>query len=83
MNTNNQLRKKELYSFFALTFVIFWILLGMTGFAISLGISPALQTVLKNICAWSSTFAVLILFKKLYPQKNIASAHQREFQATD
>jgi membrane protease YdiL (CAAX protease family) len=81
MNTNNQLRKKELYGFFALTFVIFWILLGLTGFAISLGISPALQTVLKNVCAWSSTFAVLILFKKLYPQKTLLQHIKENFKS--
>lgn len=69
MNSNPLLRKKELIRYFALTNLIFWILLGMTGFAISLGISPALETTLKNICAWSSTLAILILFKKLNPQK--------------
>lgn len=71
MNSNQSPRKKELIRYFALTNLIFWILLGMTGLAISLGISPALETTLKNICAWSSTFAVLIMFKKLYPQKTL------------
>lgn len=71
MNTNHPLKKNKLLPFFVLTYVIFWILLGITGFAISLGISPALQYIFKNICAWSPTFAVFILFKKLYPQKSL------------
>lgn len=71
MNSNYSLRKKELIRYFALTNLIFWILLGITGLAISHGISPALETTLKNICAWTSTFVILMMFKKLFPQKTL------------
>jgi len=81
MNVTTQPRKKNLYRFFALTYLVFWILLALTGLAISLGISPALQTVLKNVCAWSPTFAVLILFKKLYPRKSLLQYIKENFQS--
>ncbi len=80
MNSNQSPRKKELIRYFALTNLIFWILLGMAGFAISLGISPTLETTLKNICAWSPTFAVLILFKKLYPEKTLSQYIKGNFK---
>jgi len=71
MKADNQLRKRQLYIFFILSYVIFWILLGLTGLAISLNVPQRFETVLKNICAWAPTFAVLILFKKLYPDKTL------------
>jgi hypothetical protein len=71
MTAIDQFKKGQLYRFIILTYVIFWVLLGMTGLAISLGIPPVVEIVLKNICAWSSTFAILILFKRIYPQKSL------------
>jgi hypothetical protein len=42
-------------------------LLGLTGFLISLNVPAFVQDVMKNICAWSPTFVLLILFRKLFP----------------
>jgi len=53
--------------FILLAYLLFWVLLSFTGFMISRDIPEFMQTVLKNLCAWSPTFAVLIMFRKLYP----------------
>ena len=53
--------------FFILTYLLFWCLLAITGFLISLEIPTYVQDIVKNICAWSPTFVLLILFKKLFP----------------
>lgn len=70
MNSKLILRKKELLLYYVLTNIVFWVLLGITGLAISLSVSQTTQIILKNICAWSSTFVILIMFKKFYPNKN-------------
>ena len=59
--------KKSLRNYFILTYVIFWLLLGVTGLLIALKVPPVVQQVMKNVCAWSPTFALLILYKKIFP----------------
>ena len=58
---------KNLKLFFILSYVIFWLLLGLTGYLISIKVPLLIQTIMKNVCAWTPTFVILILFKKLYP----------------
>ncbi|MBI9104878.1 MAG: CPBP family intramembrane metalloprotease [Spirochaetales bacterium] len=62
---------KNLKKFFIFTYLIFWSLLGLTGYLISLDIPLLFQTVIKNICAWTPTFVILIMFKKLYPDMTL------------
>jgi membrane protease YdiL (CAAX protease family) len=62
---------KDLKIYFLLTYLVFWVLLGLTGLMISLNVPLLLQTILKNVCAWSPTLVILILFKKLYPDFTI------------
>ena len=57
--------KKNLRNYFILAYVIFWLLLGVTGLLIALKAPPVVQTVMETICAWSPTFAFLILHKKI------------------
>lgn len=58
---------KNLRKYFIFTYVLFWLLLGLTGFLISIEVPLLLQNIFKNISAAAPTFVILIMFKKLYP----------------
>jgi membrane protease YdiL (CAAX protease family) len=62
---------KYLQKYFILTYIIFWLLLVLTGYMISIKVPLLLQTIMKNLCAWSPTFVILIMFRKLYPNLTI------------
>lgn len=59
--------RKNLIRFFVLSYVLFWALIAVTGLLVALGVPLFLQDIIKNLIAWSPTFAILILFKSLYP----------------
>ncbi len=61
-NTRNNLIK-----YFALTYLLFWILIGVIGILMLLGAPMIVIEILKNVIAWTPTFVLLILFRKLYP----------------
>ena len=63
--------KKYLTWFFILSYLIFWLLLGLTGYLISIEVSLLIQNIMKNICAWTPTFVILIMFRKLYPDVSL------------
>ncbi|MBT7988283.1 MAG: hypothetical protein HN769_00195, partial [Anaerolineae bacterium] len=56
-----------LRKYFILTYLIFWLLLALTGYMISIEVPELMQTIMKNVDAWTPTFVILIMFKKLYP----------------
>jgi len=58
---------KNLKKYFILSYVIFWLLLALTGFMISIKPPLLIQNIMINICSWSPTFAIIIMFKNLYP----------------
>jgi membrane protease YdiL (CAAX protease family) len=68
---------KNLRLFFIFTYLMFWCLLALTGLLISLNVPPIIQDAMKNISAWSPTFVLLILFKKLFPGRTM-----RDFMKT-
>lgn len=76
MNTTS---KTNLRLFFILTYVLFYLLLAITGMMISFNAAPVLITVMKNICAWTSTFILLILFKKIFPNTSFIAFLRRQF----
>ncbi|NQT60972.1 MAG: CPBP family intramembrane metalloprotease [Bacteroidetes bacterium] len=57
----------NLKKYFVFSYLLFWLLLALTGFLISLEVPLLLQNIMKNISAASPTFVILIMFKKLYP----------------
>lgn len=59
--------KSLLLKFFLLTYLIFWVLFAVTGAVIMLNAPKVFQSIMPVICAWSPTFAFLIMFKKIYP----------------
>lgn len=70
----NNLRK-----YFVLSYIVFWILLGLTGYIISLKAPLFFQDIMKNLSSWSPTIVVLILFKKLYPNTSFKDYLQLHF----
>ena len=62
---------KNLWLFFTFSYLMFWGLLALTGILISLKVPAIMQDVMKNISAWSPTFVLLILFKKLSPGRTM------------
>jgi membrane protease YdiL (CAAX protease family) len=62
MKTNENLKY-----YLILSYLMFWFLLALTGYLISLEVPVLVQSIMKNVCAWTPTFAILIMFRKLYP----------------
>jgi membrane protease YdiL (CAAX protease family) len=58
---------KDLKKYFILSYVIFWLLLALTGYLISLKVPLLIQNIMKNISAGTPTIVIIIMFKKLYP----------------
>ena len=77
---DNQLNKRNLTVYIVLTYVLFWALLGITGLTIYLKASTVIQDIMTNVCAWAPTFAVLILFRKLYPDWSFKTYFQHHFK---
>ena len=65
------IRRNHLIRYFVFVYVLFWILLGLTGVLISLKVSLLVQQIMKNVCAWAPTFVIAVLFKKLFPNTTL------------
>jgi hypothetical protein len=61
------------------TYVLFWILFLITGGLVFMKAPAILQTIMKNVCAWASTFALIFLFKKIYPKDSFKEFLKRQF----
>jgi membrane protease YdiL (CAAX protease family) len=72
--------KNQLIRFFVFTYLIFWVLFGITGAAIMVLKAPKfIQYILPVICSWSPTFAFLVMFKKIYPDLKLQEFIKRQF----
>ena len=71
---------KDLKKYFILSYVIFWLFLALTGYMISLKVPMLIQNIMIIICSWSPTFAIIIMFKKIYP--NITLKEYRKVHFT-
>lgn len=65
--------------FFILSYALFWLMLAATGGAMALRPPAWVLTVLKNLCAWSPTFALLLLFKRLFPGRRLGEWLKQSF----
>ena len=74
-----KLERRSLTRYIIFTYLLFWILIGVTGFLISLDVPALFQTILKNVCAWTPTFVLLLMFKKLYPNTNLRDFFKNNF----
>ncbi|MFD1334928.1 CPBP family intramembrane glutamic endopeptidase [Oceanobacillus iheyensis] len=59
--------QKPLVGFIALTYAIFIVFFIGIGISLLLEVPPSITNTLQIISSWSSTFAFLILFKRIYP----------------
>jgi membrane protease YdiL (CAAX protease family) len=65
--------------FLIATFLLFWVLFLITGAAVFGGAPEIVQTVLKNVCAWSSTFVLILFFKRFYPGRRFFDFFKAQF----
>lgn len=66
-------------SFVITTYVIFFMLFVLIGTSMVLGVPKSITNILQIISAWSSTFAFVILFKKIYPGLRLRDFVKRQF----
>ena len=71
---------KYLTIYFVLSYLIFWLLIGFTGYIIYLEVPLLIQNIMKNICAATPTFVVFIMFKNLYPNISIKEYFKFHFR---
>lgn len=68
--TSKQKLKRPIASFILLTNIIFWPLFLLVGITSILGLPAVVFDIMLCISSWSSTFAFIILFKRIYPEEN-------------
>jgi hypothetical protein len=61
------------------TYILFWILFCLAGGSIYLKAPQFIQTIMKYVCAWTSTFVFVILFKKIYPYYSLFEYFKKQF----
>jgi membrane protease YdiL (CAAX protease family) len=74
--------KKEasnLRLFFIFTYLMFWVMLVLTGILANLQVPKIVVDIMSNVAAWSPTFILLILFTKLFPGVTIKDFIKRSF----
>jgi hypothetical protein len=78
MNEKSAL-KNPLFSFVITSYVIFFVLFTAIGISIVLGAPESITNILQIISAWSSTFAFVFLFKKIYPGLRLIDFVKEQF----
>ncbi len=59
--------------------MVFFAFFTAIGFGILLGVPKSIMTILQIISAWSSTFAFIFLFKRIYPGKTLKKFIRDQF----
>lgn len=75
-----QILKRPIMSFVLLTNIIFIPLFMLTGMTMLLGLPEVIFDIMLCIASWSSTFAFLILFKRIYPEQNLTEYIKNKFK---
>ena len=73
------LLKRPFVRFVLLSNLIFWLFLAIIGLSMMLGVPEEILHGMEIIAAWSSTFAFLILFKRIYPGVKIKAYVKKQF----
>ncbi len=60
-------RTRNLGLFFIGSYLLFWLMLGVTGVLLAVKAPATVTEVAKNVDAWAPTIVVLLFFRKLYP----------------
>jgi hypothetical protein len=72
--------KRPLVRFVFLSNLIFWLFLASIGFGMMLGVPESILYGMQIIAAWSSTFAFMILFKKIVPGVKFKTYVKKQFE---
>ncbi|HLQ72111.1 MAG TPA: type II CAAX endopeptidase family protein [Bacillota bacterium] len=78
MRTSKAL-KRPLVRFVMYSYSIFFVLFLVIGIGMALGVPDGVTKTLQIISAWSSTFAFIILFKKIHPSLKLWEFVQTQF----
>jgi hypothetical protein len=76
------LEKKEVSNlrlYFIFTYLMFLVMLGLTGFLMSLKVPKIIVDIMSNVASWSPTFVLIILYKKLFPGVPMRDFLKRSF----
>lgn len=71
--------QKKLTAYIAWTYLMFILFIGLIGLVTLVLNMEALGRVLQTISAWTPTFVLLLMFKKIYPQDNRLQFIRRQF----
>lgn len=74
------LMKKPLVRFVLLSNCIFWLFLASIGVGMMLGVPKGILHGMEIVAAWSSTFAFLLLFKRIYPGVRVKDFVKKQFE---
>ncbi len=72
--------KKPFVRFVLLSNLIFWLFLAIIGLSMMLGAPEGVLHGMEIVAAWSSTFAFLILFKRIVPGGKIKDYVKKQFE---
>lgn len=72
--------KRPIVSFIILTNLIFWPLFLLVGVTLMLGFPKIVFDIMLCIASWSSTFAFIVLFRKIYPGLNFTAYVKEQFK---
>lgn len=67
----NKKEASNLRLYFIFTYLMFLVMLGLTGLFMSLKVPNIIVDTMSNVAAWSPTFVLIILYKKLFPGVSI------------
>ena len=68
---SNKKEVSNLRLYFIFTYLMFLVMLGLTGLLMSLKVPKIIVDIMSNVAAWSPTFVLIILYKKLFPGVSI------------
>ena len=71
--------KRNLVVYVSLTYLVFLCLLALTGVLMSLNVPSYVQIIAQNVCAWTPTIVVLIMFRHLFPGVSFGEFFRRNF----
>ena len=71
--------KKNLRLYYILNYSIFLVMFTITGLVITLDAPSWVQTLFKNLCAWISTFIIILMYKRFYPGISIKQYFKLHF----
>ncbi|KMK77914.1 CPBP family intramembrane glutamic endopeptidase [Alkalihalobacillus pseudalcaliphilus] len=72
--------KRPIVSFIILTNLIFWPLFLLVGTTLMLGLPKIVFDIMLCIASWSSTFAFILLFRKIYPGQSFTTYVKERFK---